>query len=212
VSSVKRLVHANIDGVFIPAPSHAAYYRRLGFPDDKIVFGVDVVDNDHFSEGADRARAEAAPIKIAATLLEDYFLYVADSCRAKDGNAARGLRALSRERQGQTWDLVLVGGGDHLKTIWRMGADIEGLHFAGPQFGYELSRYYGGAKALVVPSVSDPWALVVNEGLASGLPVIVSSGCGAARTLVSEARTGGASLLRTLRRDGSPVARRRLHT
>ncbi len=191
VTGVKRLVHANIDGVFIPAPSHAAYYRKLGFPEDKIVFGVDVVDNDRFSEGADRARAEAVPIKVAGAIVDDYFLYVGRFVPRKGLETLLAAYASYRTRAlGKPCDLVLVGGGNHLETIWRLGAGIEGLHFAGPQFGDELCHYYGRAKVLVVPSVSDPWALVVNEGLASGLPVIVSAGCGSARTLVSEGENG----------------------
>jgi glycosyltransferase involved in cell wall biosynthesis len=152
---------------------------------------VDVVDNDRFSQGADRARAEAAPIKVAAALLDNYFLYVGRFLPRKGLETL--LAAYARYRAsagGKPSDLVLVGGGDHLEAISRMGANIEGLHFAGPQFGDELCRYYGRAKVLVVPSVSDPWGLVVNEGLASGLPVIVSAGCGAARTLVSEGENG----------------------
>jgi glycosyltransferase involved in cell wall biosynthesis len=42
----------------------------------------------------------------------------------------------------------------------------------------------------VVPSENDPWALVVNEGAASSLPLIVSRGCGAAATLVEEGANG----------------------
>lgn len=191
VTGVKRLVHANIDGVFIPAPSHAAYYRKLGFRDDQIVFGVDVVDNDRFAEGAARARAEAAPIKVAAAMLDNYFLYVGRFVPRKGLETLLAAYASYRARApGKPCDLVLVGGGNHLETIWRMAAGIEGVHFAGAQFGDDLCRYYGRAKVLVVPSVSDPWALVVNEGLASGLPVIVSSGCGCARTLVSEGENG----------------------
>ena len=191
VSGVKRLVHANIDGVFIPAPSHAAYYGRLGFPPDKMVFGVDVVDNDFFARGADRARAEAAPIKIAGAPLQDYFLYVGRFLPRKGLETLLAAYAGYRKRaRGNPRDLVLVGGGDYLQTIWHMAADIEGVHFAGAQFGDDLCRYYGMAQALIVPSASDPWALVVNEGLAAGLPVIVSSGCGAARTLVSEGENG----------------------
>jgi len=41
-----------------------------------------------------------------------------------------------------------------------------------------------------VPSEIDPWALVVNEGMAAGLPILVSRGCGCARTLVLEGENG----------------------
>ena len=41
-----------------------------------------------------------------------------------------------------------------------------------------------------MPGLRDPWGLVVNEGMASGLPVLVSRGCGAAGTLVHEGENG----------------------
>jgi glycosyltransferase involved in cell wall biosynthesis len=88
------------------------------------------------------------------------------------------------------WDLVLVGGGEDFENIRSLSKDISGILFVGPQFGDSLCQYYGLAKALIVPSISDPWGLVVNEGMASGLPVIVSRGCGAANTLVREGENG----------------------
>ena len=191
VAAVKRLIHANIDGAFIPAPSHAAYYAKLGFPQDRIVFGVDVVDNERFAEGADRARAAAGSIELAGARLADYFLYVGRFLPRKGLDTLLAAYARYRERSvGPPRDLVLVGGGERLAAVWRGAARIDGVHFAGAQHGEELCRYYGLARALVVPSLSDPWALVVNEGLASGLPVIVSAGCGAARTLVRENENG----------------------
>jgi glycosyltransferase involved in cell wall biosynthesis len=43
---------------------------------------------------------------------------------------------------------------------------------------------------LVLPSVSDQWGLVVNEAMAAGLPVLVSSRCGCAPDLVCEGGNG----------------------
>ena len=48
----------------------------------------------------------------------------------------------------------------------------------------ELPVYYALAKAFVHPSTSEQWGLVVNEAIASGLPVIVSNGCGCVPELV----------------------------
>jgi len=38
---------------------------------------------------------------------------------------------------------------------------------------------------LVLPSLSEPWGLVANEALCSGLPILVSNRCGCARDLVT---------------------------
>jgi glycosyltransferase involved in cell wall biosynthesis len=49
---------------------------------------------------------------------------------------------------------------------------------------------YGLADALVLPSLSEPWGLVVNESLAAGTPVIVSQRCGCVPELVREPAAG----------------------
>jgi glycosyltransferase involved in cell wall biosynthesis len=41
-----------------------------------------------------------------------------------------------------------------------------------------------------MPSDTETWGLVVNESMASSLPVIVSKGCGCATALVEEGKNG----------------------
>jgi glycosyltransferase involved in cell wall biosynthesis len=54
----------------------------------------------------------------------------------------------------------------------------------------ELPVYYGLASAFIHASTSEPWGLVVNEAMASGLPVVVSNRCGCAPDLVCDGRNG----------------------
>lgn len=54
----------------------------------------------------------------------------------------------------------------------------------------ELPRFYAHAGAFVHPAISEPWGLVVNETTASGLPVLLSPGTGAAATLLVTGRNG----------------------
>jgi glycosyltransferase involved in cell wall biosynthesis len=49
----------------------------------------------------------------------------------------------------------------------------------------ELPVYYALANAFVHASTTEQWGLVVNEAIASGLPVIVSNRCGCAPELVN---------------------------
>jgi glycosyltransferase involved in cell wall biosynthesis len=54
----------------------------------------------------------------------------------------------------------------------------------------ELPAYYGLASAFVHASTTEQWGLVVNEAMASGLPVLVSEHCGCAPDLVENGVNG----------------------
>ena len=62
--------------------------------------------------------------------------------------------------------------------------------FAGFRQIEELPAFYSGAGAFVHPALEEPWGLVINEAMASGLPVLSSRNVGAAEELVVEGKTG----------------------
>jgi glycosyltransferase involved in cell wall biosynthesis len=188
---IKRLIHRNIDAVLIPASSHLPYFLKMGFPEDRIIFGVDVVDNDFFSRTAEKARINEVNQRKSRQLPYNYFLFVGRFLGRKGiETLIKAYTNYHRATNGNPWDLILVGGGDYLNQIKQLARDIPGICFVGPQFEDNLCDYYALARVLIVPSISDPWGLVVNEGMASGLPVVVSNGCGAAKTLVQEGENG----------------------
>jgi 1,2-diacylglycerol 3-alpha-glucosyltransferase len=182
----KRIIHGNVDGVFTAAPSHAPYFQGLGFPEDRIFFGVDVVDNDYFAKEAARIRASASgPAETAP-----YFLFVGRILQRKGLESLLRAYAVYRRTCGpQPWWLMVVGDGPAANGL-RREFSLDGVDFVGTRFGSTLCESYAGAGALVVPSLRDPWALVVNEGAASGLPLLVSRGCGSAKTLVRDGENG----------------------
>jgi glycosyltransferase involved in cell wall biosynthesis len=57
--------------------------------------------------------------------------------------------------------------------------------------GYErLPELYSASDVLVLPSLADEWAVVVNEAMASGLPVLGSVCSQAVQELVEDGKTG----------------------
>lgn len=73
---VKRFIHRNVDAAFIPAPSHKQYYQKLGFPEDRIIYGMNAVDNEYFSGMADKVRRRPLDFPLTKKLPVNYFLFV----------------------------------------------------------------------------------------------------------------------------------------
>lgn len=91
------------------------------------------------------------------------------------------------------WDLVIAGEGEQRteieRTIRECGVD-QYVHLVGPKRYEDLPHYYANATAFIHASTTEQWGLVVNEAMASGLPVLVSNRCGCATDLVQEGVNG----------------------
>jgi len=138
-----------------------------------------------------RTRKDEAATRKLHLLPSNYFLFVGRFLPRKGlETLIKAYSNYGKHVSEPPWSLILVGGGEYFDHIRNLAGDAHEIYFVGSKFGAELCDYYGLAKILIVPSVSDQWGLVVNEGMASGLPVIVSKGCGAATTLVREGENG----------------------
>jgi glycosyltransferase involved in cell wall biosynthesis len=187
---VVRLFSAGLGG---GAPQ-TGYLERLGIPRANLFAGYDVVDNRHFAVEADAARDRGDALRQSLGLPSQYFLTI---CRfVEEKNLNRLLRAYAayRARAGAAaWKLVLLGDGP-LKAAITTQRDELGLQADVLLPGFkqypELPQYYGLAGAFVLPSLTEPWGLVVNEAMAAGLPVMVSDRCGCAGDLVRRGENG----------------------
>lgn len=87
--------------------------------------------------------------------------------------------------------LKIVGEGELRESLEQTLRPVsERIEFVGFRDWEQLPAEYACADVLCVPSRYDGWALVVPEGLASGLPVIASDRMGAALEFVESGRNG----------------------
>jgi glycosyltransferase involved in cell wall biosynthesis len=175
--------------------SHASYMRELGMSRTCIADGYDVVDNDYFELGARTVRNEASTRRAESDLPESYFL--ASSRLIPRKNLLRLIEAWdnyrSRVGNGNLWSLVIVGYGAEEHSL-RAAIEQRGVASWVKLLGFQpydkLPVLYGLAGAFIHPALSEPWGLVVNEAMASGLPCLVSRTCGCAPDLVIDGETG----------------------
>jgi 1,2-diacylglycerol 3-alpha-glucosyltransferase len=190
-SSKRILVKLLFDFGIAGGKPHVRYLRQLGFHPSKIARCYDVVDNAFFERATDRIRLSSG-LRQLSGLPERFFLYVGRLAPEKHLPAL--LRAFASYRSaGGSWSLVLVGDGGERPELEalsrRLRVDRE-VTFAGLQVANRLPHYYAFAGCFVLPSIREPWGLVVNEAMASGLPVLVSNRCGCAEDLVESEGNG----------------------
>ena len=166
------------------------YYRYYGAREERIHFVPHFVDNAYFAERAAAAGQRALRDELGVGPDVKLALFVGKFIpekRPADVVAAAGVL----RGRGEAVEVVFVGAGG-LETELRAAADAAGVpaHFVGFKNQSELPRYYAGADALVLPSVSETWGLVVNEAMACGLPAAVSDAVGCAPDLVGSGTTG----------------------
>ena len=85
------------------------------------------------------------------------------------------------------WDVMIAGDGPLRQSLeQRVPADLQArVRFLGHiREPWQVAALYHLSKVMVLPSRFEPWALVVNEAVASGLAVISSDVVGAAFELV----------------------------
>ena len=86
----------------------------------------------------------------------------------------------------QDIELLIVGYGPEEQRLKKMAEENSCIHFLGHRGIDEIPGIYGISDILVLPSISEPWGLVVNEAMACGCAIIASDRCGCSRDLIRD--------------------------
>jgi 1,2-diacylglycerol 3-alpha-glucosyltransferase len=190
---LKRKIIRQFSGALVGGIRHADYLARLGMDREKIFFGYDVVDNNYFEERSNLARQKEKDHRAEKGLPENYFLVVSRFIEKK--NIPFVIKSYSDylSNSETAWNLVILGDGplesQYVELVRNLKLENK-VSFRGFKQYDELPIYFGLAKAFIHASTSEQWGLVVNEAMASGLPVIISEPCGCVPELVHHNRNG----------------------
>ena len=199
---VKRRILKLCSAGLVGGRPHAEYLARLGMPPERIFQGYDAVDNEYFAKKATEARNQKSELREKYGLPEKFFLASARFIDKKNLFNLIQAYALYRDlaekektngRKKEVWDFVLLGDGPLKARLCNLIAELglqKSVSLPGFKQYNELPAYYALAKVFIHASTVEPWGLVVNEAMASGLPLLVSNRCGCARDLVQEGING----------------------
>jgi glycosyltransferase involved in cell wall biosynthesis len=172
-----------------------AHFRRLGCPEDKLVFSPYCVDASPFQPD-EAARAQLRDVtRSELGIHPDQFVILFSGKlvpRKGVGLLPAAVRLLPADLARRAV-LVFLGDGELREPLAQAAAGHPpvSVRFVGFQNQTHLSRFYQAADLLVLPSrESETWGLVVNEGFLHGLPCVVSDRVGAAPDLIKPGETG----------------------
>ncbi len=184
----------NFSSALCGGKPHIDYLVKLGMLKSNIFTGCDAIDNEYFRSGAYAIREKASDYRESLDLPDNYFL---TSCRfITEKNIQRLIKAYAlykNKAKESYWKLVLLGDGelrpDILQTIANCEVNDDIILPGFIQYP-GLPIYYALASCFILSSISESWGLVINEAMASGLPVLVSDRCGCSKDLVKPGQNG----------------------
>ncbi len=171
-----------IDGCLAAGTWSSDYFEKYGASPDHIFKIPHCVDNRRFEQEMLRLRPRRQDLRQRWGIAADatVFLFAGKFISIK--RPADFVSAIGRCATGQPSVVGLMAGDGPLRAQCQEQARAEGapVHFTGFLNQTRIAEAYAVANALVLPSESETWGMVVNEAMASGLPCIVSDrvGCG----------------------------------
>jgi glycosyltransferase involved in cell wall biosynthesis len=160
---------------WVPGEPQAVFARRLGFPEHHILRGFYAADTEAFSEVYSKRKATDTRA----------FIYTGRYV------AHKGILDLwaafdQYRKEGGRLELFALGTGDQ----WERRPQIEGLHHTGFVQPAEMEPWLLKNGVFVLPSLFEPWGVVVHEMAAAGFPMLLSDKVGASTAYLREGENG----------------------
>jgi glycosyltransferase involved in cell wall biosynthesis len=187
-----RALRPHIGAALAIGRANARYWRHyLG--EEAAVFPMPyAVDNQFFQARAQEAQTGREALRGELGLEAGRLVILFASklqARKRCGDLVAALRRLGEVEGGRPY-LLIVGDGEERKRLEAETVGDEAVRFLGFRNQTELPRFFDLCDVFVLPSVSEPWGLVVNEAMNAARAVIVSDEVGCAEDLVADGENG----------------------
>lgn len=179
-----------IDKAFYVGTNNKKYFLKHGVKEQNLIFAPHAIDNERFGEDALYAK-ESIRIRQELGIPENHVVFLFTGKFEKKKNPLLLLKAFIKLDKAHT-SLLFVGNGILETEMKRAAAGHDNIYFLPFQNQSRMPAVYRVGSVLVLPSSGpgETWGLCINEGMASGIPIIASTKVGCAVDLVQESKNG----------------------
>lgn len=207
-----RLLNVMADGYLAIGSLNRRYYVENGIDGRRVFPGPYCVDNAYFGELAKAAapHREELRAKLGLQPMRPVILYASKLQRRKrpdDLLAAFSLLSQAGWKGAKPY-LLFVGDGEMLAELEEAARPHgEDVRFLGFRNQSELPAFFDLCDLFVLPSLAEPWGLIVNEVMSCARPVVVSDEVGCWPDLVKDGVNGFVFPAKDIRALASSLAR-----
>lgn len=161
VASSSIFLKPSIDTFFVSGDRQALFANKLGYKD--LIYGYGAAETNRFF------------CDIPIWKRSKNFLYLGRLVPVKGIKELAQAYITYRERVKNPWGLKVAGTGPLADLL----SNVPGVDLLGFVQPASLPELMHEARCFVLPSLWEPWGVVLHEATAGGLPVIVTNPCGA---------------------------------
>ena len=168
------------------------YFLHYGARPESVFMVPHVIDDRYFCRESARRLAQRNQLRAHWGIDRDAATFLFAGKFIEKKRPMDFIRAVKRASRASSRVAGLMVGDGPLRTTCEefTKANKLPISFAGFLNQSEIAKAYVAADALVLPSVNETWALVVNEAMACGRPCFVSDQVGCAPDLIVQDETG----------------------
>jgi len=174
-----RWVYSNVDTALYVGTYNKLYFKSTGLRESQLVFAPHAVDNDRFKIEAVNSTERVNGWREMFGVKDNDLIFLYAGKLDENKNVQLLLDAFNSINTNDI-HLVIAGNGPSEVILKNKFQHVKNIHFVPFQNQQAMPALYSLADVFVLPSISETWGLSINEAMACGRAVLVSSGCAAA--------------------------------
>ena len=189
---IKNSVIKNSKYIFGNGTVSKMYFNKVfKYPKERIYNQYLTVDSKKINELFKNRKKYRSEYRKKYNIAENQKVIIYSGRLVEVKNVASVIKAIGKIK-GNNITFLVLGGGQLEESLARLAKSL-GVHMIITGFiveQEELFKHYFAGDCFILPSIYEPWGLVVNEAMFAGLPILVSSICGCCLDLVRNGQNG----------------------